>query len=68
VHATGWINLRDAAAYLGESHEGLRKKFEQAARLQDGVVEAVTLDGLRARKLGGRWKVQLGTWAVPSER
>lgn len=54
-----WRSLETVAALLDETPDGLRKKIERRRKKgADGVAEA-KLDGLRARKLGGRWKVML---------
>jgi hypothetical protein len=51
---------RDAAAVLGVSSGALRKLFERRAlRASDGGTEA-ELDGVRARKFAGRWRVSFG--------
>lgn len=64
-----WLSLKSAAEFLGVPLATLRKKIEREATLKNGVVEAC-FEGVRARKLAGRWKVHLGTWAaeVPRER
>ncbi len=60
-----WVSIIRAAEILGEaSPEALRRKFDRASHLSDnGVVEA-NIDGVRARKFGRIWKVQLSAaWA-----
>lgn len=61
---TRWIPLRDAATALAVSQAALRKIFERRAELgSDGVLEA-TVDGVHARKFGGRWRVSFSEqWA-----
>ena len=55
-----WYALRDAAAILGLSPDGLRKQLERRAqRAPDGGTEAV-IDGVRARKFSNRWRVSFG--------
>ena len=54
-----WMAVRDAANLLALTEEALRKALERAAvRAPDGGTEA-HLDGVRGRKLGRRWRVQL---------
>jgi hypothetical protein len=55
-----WVGLQKATEILGEpSPKALRKKFDRASkRTQDGGVEA-NVSGVRARKFGRMWKVQL---------
>ncbi len=55
-----WISIARAAEILDETTETLRKKLQRAKRsvAADGVVE-VSIDGIRARRLGRHWKVQL---------
>lgn len=59
-----WMSVREAAAVLGFAVVSLRRAIERnAQRAPDGGVEA-TFDGLRAKKLGRTWRVQLGPrWA-----
>jgi hypothetical protein len=59
-----WYPLRDAAVVLGLSAGALRKQFERKAmRAADGGTEAL-VDGVRARKFAGRWRVCFGaSWA-----
>ncbi len=59
-----WYALRDAAGLLGLSVGALRKQLERrATRAADGGVEAL-VDGVRARKFAGRWRVSFGpSWA-----
>jgi len=55
-----WLTIRDAAALLGSTDRALRRALERrAVRAPDGSTEA-NLDGVRGRKLGGRWRVLLG--------
>jgi hypothetical protein len=55
-----WYSLRDAASVLGVSPEALRKQFERnVLRAPDGGIEAA-VDGARARKFAGRWRVSFG--------
>ncbi|MBZ0119270.1 MAG: hypothetical protein K8H88_19930, partial [Sandaracinaceae bacterium] len=55
----GWVSIRDAAATLGFSVVSLRRLIERnARRAADGGTEAV-VDGVRARKVGRTWRVQL---------
>lgn len=56
----GWVCVRTAAEFLGTSPDALRRSIERHVFLgPDGVIEA-NIDGVRARKLGGRWRVKLG--------
>ena len=56
-----WLRLDVAARELGSAASALRRAIERRAQLDaDGVLEAV-FDGVHARKLGGRWRVRLGT-------
>jgi hypothetical protein len=56
-----WLTLGDAATRLAMSPDTLRKQVERNVRkAPDGVVEA-SIDGIRARKFQGRWRVALGT-------
>ncbi|MDQ2647189.1 MAG: hypothetical protein M3020_25520 [Myxococcota bacterium] len=59
-----WYPLRDAADLLGLTIGALRKQLERRAiRAADGGVEAL-VDGVRARKFAGRWRVSFGpSWA-----
>lgn len=58
--ATRWLALVLAAPILGSTSGALRKLFERRAhKTASGLVEA-SVDGVRARKLGGRWRVLLG--------
>jgi hypothetical protein len=59
-----WISVRDAAVVLGFATISLRRLIERnARRAPDGSVEAL-VDGVRAKKLGRTWRVQLGErWA-----
>lgn len=55
-----WLTLGDAANRLALSPDTLRKQIERnVKRATDGVVEA-SIDGIRARKFRGRWRVALG--------
>jgi hypothetical protein len=58
-----WLSLPRAAAFLDLSPDALRRTLERrAGRTPDGGVEA-TFDGVRGRKLGRLWRVQLsGRW------
>jgi hypothetical protein len=60
VSKAHWISISEAGAALGMSEEALRKRLNRAARIRgsDGVTEIVT-DGIRARKIGRSWRVQL---------
>jgi DNA-binding NtrC family response regulator len=59
-------SLQSAADFLGLTPSALRKAIERrAVRAPDGGIEA-DLDGVRARKLGRLWRVQLGDrWGSP---
>ena len=63
---TAWLPLRAAATILSVTPDALRKQFERRAqKAPDGVVEA-RIDGVHARKFGGRWRVALGPqWSQP---
>jgi hypothetical protein len=55
-----WLGIPEAAAILGIDDVNLRRACERnARRAPDGVVES-NFDGIRARKLGRLWRVQLG--------
>lgn len=66
-----WISVREAAERLGFGVVSLRRLIERnARRAPDGGIEAL-IDGVRAKKLGRTWRVQLGErWAnaSPSSR
>jgi hypothetical protein len=58
-----WVSIIRVAEQLDATPKSIRTRLEKAARRgADGVIEA-EVDGLRARKLGRVWKVQLGAWA-----
>ena len=58
--AARWLTLHVAAEFLSTTASALRRRFERRARkVADGGIEA-HVDGVRARKFGGRWRVQLG--------
>ncbi len=55
-----WVTLAVAAASLGTASAALRRTIERRARLaDDGTLEAA-FDGIRARKLAGRWRIHFG--------
>lgn len=55
-----WLCLARAASVIDSTPGALRRAIERRARKEaDGVVRA-EFDGIRARKLGGRWRVLLG--------
>jgi hypothetical protein len=55
-----WFTVRDAASALAITPDALRRSLERHATLaHDGGTEA-HIDGLRARKFGRLWRVQLG--------
>lgn len=55
-----WLRIEAAAHHLDTTPAALRRALERAAhRVADGGTEA-ELDGIRARKLGRRWRVLLG--------
>lgn len=55
-----WLCIARAASIIDSTPGALRRALERRARRDaDGVVRA-ELDGIRARKLGGRWRVLLG--------
>jgi hypothetical protein len=55
-----WLSLAKAALVLDLSPTALRRTLERrATRTDDGSVEA-EIDGVRARKFGRLWRVQLG--------
>ena len=57
--STTWTSVREAARVLGFGVVSLRRVLERhARRVDDGGVEA-NVDGLRARKFGRSWRVQL---------
>ncbi len=59
-----WVTLLKAAEILDFSPTALRRALERrATRADDGGIEA-HFDGIRARKIGNLWRVQLGPcWA-----
>lgn len=61
-----WYTLREAAELLSFSAAALRRRLERRARrAADGGKEAV-IDGVRARKLGNRWRVTFASaWMAP---
>lgn len=56
-----WVSIARAAEILDEPAEGLRKKLTRAHRslAADGVPEVQLGPGIRARKCGRNWKIQL---------
>jgi hypothetical protein len=58
-----WLCIARAATLLDMSSSALRRAIERRAqRGGDGVITA-DFDGIRARKFGRLWRVQLGsTW------
>lgn len=66
---THWMSVRQAAGIIGFNTVSLRRVLERnSRRAPDGAVEA-SIDGLRARKLGRSWRVQLSdswTQTTPS--
>ncbi|WP_437588988.1 hypothetical protein [Sorangium sp. So ce1000] len=55
----GWVCIRTAAEFLGKSPDALRRSIERhVVRGPDGALEA-NIDGVRARKFAGRWRVKL---------
>lgn len=64
-----WLGIPRAAELLDEEPESLRKKLERVARKgADGQIES-DLSGLRGRKLGRLWKVQIPAgWASKAGR
>ena len=59
----GWVSVAKAAQVLGEpSPEALRKRLDRnATKTPEGLVEA-QFDGIKARKFGRNWRLQLGSW------
>lgn len=56
-----WVNVNAAADLLGFGVVSFRRLLERhARRAPDGGIEAV-LDGVRARKIGRTWRVQLSS-------
>lgn len=54
-----WLSVAAAAAHLGLTVPALQRRLERAAvKAKDGGVEA-SFDGVRGRKLGYLWRVQL---------
>ena len=68
VAAPRWLVVEEAAVFLSLSPDALRKSLERAAvRVADGGIEA-HLDGVRGRKLGRRWRVQMSAaWSEVSD-
>lgn len=55
----GWLSVKAAAEFLDMSPDALRRSIERhVVRGPDGALEA-NIDGVRARKFGGRWRVKL---------
>ena len=55
-----WLPVRSAAELLSVNPDALRRRIERhAQRARDGGTEA-NIDGVRARKFGRHWRVQLG--------
>jgi hypothetical protein len=51
-----WLTVRAAAEILSVSPDALRRKIERAVYKGKAGVEA-QIDGVRARKFGGQWRV-----------
>jgi len=67
LHGPRWLGIPRAAPIIGMTDGALRRAIERRARRRyDGSLEAV-FDGIRARKLGGRWRVLIGDAWMPSE-
>jgi hypothetical protein len=66
--ARGWVSIKTAAEFLDMSPNALRRSIERhVVRAPDGGMEA-NIDGVRARKLAGRWRVKLSAaWLVDTE-
>ncbi len=63
-----WLSLPAAAALLDMSPDALRRAVERhAIRAPDGGIEA-TIDGVRARKFGRRWRVCFSERWAPGPR
>jgi hypothetical protein len=59
-----WLSVQSAADILGLTPAALRKSLDRrAVRSPDGAIEA-ELDGVRGRKLGRLWRVNLGRWQL----
>ena len=57
--AARWLSVAEAAAFLSMTDDALRKALERrSVRAADGSIEA-EFDGVRGRKLGRGWRVQL---------
>ena len=55
-----WMSIREAAKLVGYGEVSFRRLIERHARKgTDGTI-ASSIDGVRARKLGRTWRVQLG--------
>src|SRR5690348_14274685 len=55
-----WRSIAHAAAIVDKKPDALRRGIERRAyRAADGAIEA-QFDGIRARKVFGRWRVLLG--------
>jgi len=60
-----WISIREAAKLVSYSEVSFRRLIERHARRGvDGTIES-SIDGIRARKLGRIWRVQLGKEWLP---
>jgi len=64
----GWLSLMAAAEYLHMTSAALRRALERrAVRAPDGGIEA-NIDGVRARKFAGRWRVKLSAaWLADAD-
>jgi hypothetical protein len=61
VAPSQWLRVETAAELLDTTRAALRKRLERnALRAPDGAVEA-SFDGVRGRKLGRTWRVQLSS-------
>ena len=55
-----WISIREAAKLVGYGEVSFRRLIERHARKGTDGTTAASVDGIRARKLGRTWRVQLG--------
>ncbi len=64
----GWWGLRRGARFLDVTEPALRRRLERHSfRADDGITEA-QVDGVRGRKWGRHWRVQIsGGWRCTSD-
>ena len=60
------MKVEEAAKFLDIGVRVLRKMIGRHA-FRNGELTEARFDGIFARKLGNRWRVQLGPWATDAE-